>query len=145
MCWPQLGVKGNKGSLKEEHMWNQDLLTSPGYHAHFLVPEVWSITSNIVSTQDFDGSGFTGTVFLIMGQQRKLPISDSKAMVTSFTTAVFVAKKRHMLLVTVQFTLYSIVICILVGSGQQETKISAELLWTKEPWKAFTGFGTQSG
>lgn len=80
----------------------------------------------------FDGSGFTGTVFLIMGQQRKLPFSDSKAMVTSFTTAVFVAKKRHTLLVTVQFTLYSIVIGILVGSGQ-ETKISAELLWTKEP------------
>lgn len=68
-----------------------------------------------------------------MGQQRKLPISDSKAIVILLTTAVPVAKKRHMLLVTVQFTLYSIVIGILVGSGQQETKISAELLWTKGP------------
>lgn len=66
-----------------------------------------------------------------MGQQRKLPLSDSKAMVTTFTTAVSVAKKRHVLLVTVQFTLYSIVIDILVASGQQETKISAELLWTR--------------
>lgn len=54
-------------------------------------------------------------------------------MVTSFTTAVSVARKRHRLLITVQLTLYSIVIGILVGSVQQETKISAEFLWTKGP------------
>lgn len=39
-------------------------------------------------------------------------------------------------MITVQLTLYSIMIGILVGTGQQETKISAELLWTKRPWKA---------
>lgn len=46
----------------------------------------------------------------------------AKQLVTAITTAVFVAKKRQALLVTVQFTLYSIVIGILVASGQQETK-----------------------
>ena len=54
-------------------------------------------------------------------------------MVISFTIEVSVAKKRHRLLSTVQLILYSIVIGIPVGSGQQETKISAELLWTKGP------------
>lgn len=84
----------------------------------------------------YDGSQFTGTVFLIpqlIVQERKLPISDSKETATSFTSAVSIAKKRHTLLITVQLTLYSIMIGTLVGSGQQETKISAGLLWTKGP------------
>lgn len=50
----------------------------------------------------------------------------------SFIIEVSVAKKRHRLSSTVQLTLYSIVIGA-VGSGQQETKISAELLGTKGP------------
>ena len=57
----------------------------------------------------------------------KLPISDSKEMV-----AVSVAKKRQRLLITVQLTLYSIVIGKLVRSGQQRL-ISADLVWTKGP------------
>ena len=66
-------------------------------------------------------------------REKNLPISDNKEMVISFTIEVSVAKKRHRLLSTVQLILYSIVIGIPVGSGQQETKISAELLWTKGP------------
>ena len=52
-------------------------------------------------------------------------------MVISFTIDVSVAKKRHRLSSTVQLTLYSIVIGILVESGQQETKISAEFTGLK--------------
>lgn len=46
--------------------------------------------------------------------------------------AVSVAKKRQRLLITVQLTLYSIVIGKLVRSGQQRL-ISADLVWTKGP------------
>lgn len=107
---------------------------------YFLSTRRMKYPSIIILIQALDGSWFTDIVCLIpylIGKEKKnLPISDSKEMVISFTVEVSVAKKRHRLLSTVQLTLYSIVIGIPVGSGQQETKISAELLWTKGPWKA---------
>jgi hypothetical protein len=62
-------------------------------------------------------------------------MSNSLEMMTLFPMTVSV-EKRHTLVITVQLTLYSIVIGITCRIGQQETKVSAELLWTNRPWKA---------
>lgn len=100
--------------------------------------KVWSITSNITLIF-LEGSWFISTEFLILlptGQERKYPMVTSKEMMTSFPMADCVTKKRHTPSITLQLTLYSILICIHVELGQQETKISAEVLRTNGPWKA---------